>query len=55
MTHLGQQPFVGDNSLFFAYEGSDAILEAEIRGAAYVTVQDILEYARVLQEIRTGG
>jgi len=54
VTHLGLQPFVREGSLFFAYEGSEAILEAARSGQPVVAVRDILEYARVLNAIRRG-
>jgi hypothetical protein len=55
VTHLGQHPFAGDGTLFFAYEGSETILEAQNKDVPYITVQDIPEYARILYEIRSGG
>ena len=55
VTHLGQHPFAGDGALFFAYEGSEAILEAQNKDVPYITVQDIPEYVRILHGIRSGG
>jgi hypothetical protein len=55
VTHLGQHPFSGDGTLFFVYEGSETILEAQNKDVTYVTVSDIPEYARILHTIRSGG
>jgi hypothetical protein len=54
VTHLGQQPFQRPGTLFFAYEGSNTILEARNEGVPCVTVHDIVEYARILLAIREG-
>jgi len=54
VTHLGLSPFTKEGSLFFAYEGSDAIWEAANRGVACINVHDIAEYARILAAIRRG-
>ncbi|MGQ0612672.1 MAG: hypothetical protein ACT4PV_02825 [Planctomycetaceae bacterium] len=54
ITHLGLHPFTGEGTLFFAYEGSEAVLEAQNKGIAFVRVRDLVEYARVLQTIRRG-
>jgi len=55
VTHLGQHPFAGDGAIFFAYAGSETILEAQNKDVPYITVQDIPEYARILHAIRSGG
>jgi len=54
VTHLGLETFVGEGTLYFAYEGSEAVWDAANKGIAYVPVRDILEYARVLHAIRLG-
>ena len=54
ITQLGLHPFKGEGTLFFAYEGSETVWEAANKGIACVTVRDILEYGRILYEIRRG-
>ncbi|MEE8103992.1 MAG: hypothetical protein V3T86_00490 [Planctomycetota bacterium] len=54
VTHLGQQPFLRPGTLFFAYEGSNTILEARNERVPCVTVHDIVEYVRILLAIREG-
>ena len=46
--------FKGEGTMFFAYEGSETVWEAANKGIACVTVRDILEYGRILHEIRRG-
>jgi hypothetical protein len=52
LTHLGLAPFAGEGTLFFAYEGSETILDAAQRGIQAIAVRDIMEYARILEAIR---
>ncbi|MHC4958437.1 MAG: hypothetical protein ACYTGN_08665 [Planctomycetota bacterium] len=54
LTHLGLHPFGGDQTLFFAYEGSETVWEAANKGISYIPVRDVLEYARILHAIREG-
>jgi hypothetical protein len=54
VTHLGLAPFIGEGTLFFAYEGSETVLDAAQRGIHAVAVRDIMEYARILEAIRRG-
>ena len=54
LAHLGLVPFVGEGTLFFAYEGSETVWEAAQRGVQTVAVRDIMEYARILEAIRRG-
>jgi hypothetical protein len=55
VTHLGIQPIGGEGTVFFAYEGSEGVFDAEGRGIPCVVVRDFVEYARVLHAIRKGG
>jgi hypothetical protein len=55
VTHLGLEPFVGEGTMFFAYEGSETVWEATNHGISFVPVRDILEYVRILHAIRLGG
>ena len=54
ITQLGLHPFKGEGTLFFAYEGSETVWEAANKGIPCITVRDILEYGRILHDIRRG-
>ncbi len=54
ITQLGLHPFQEEGTLFFAYEGSETVWEAANKGIACITVRDILEYGRVLLDVRRG-
>lgn len=55
ITQLGLHPFQEEGTLFFAYEGSETVWEAANKGIACITVRDILEYGRILVDIRRGS
>ena len=54
VTHLGTDPIGGEGTIFFAYEGSEGVLDAEARGIPCVVVRDFVEYGRILRAIRHG-